>query len=77
MRIMIATSGGTMDQHHMILNLLNSIYGLDEQGANGGHGDYFSHGDIDYVHVKKPFLHESKLGYISIIVQTLEDDDVN
>jgi hypothetical protein len=75
MRVMITTSGGTMNQHNKILDILNSIYELNEQGANGGHGDYFSNGDNDYLHVKKHFRHESKLGHVFIVIETLIDDD--
>ncbi len=71
---MITTSGGDIDLHDRIVEIINKIYDLEEHGSNGGKGYYFTNADTDYPHISIPFSSSSTLGYVEIIVGTIESE---
>jgi hypothetical protein len=75
MKVMITTSGGDIDLHDRIVEIINKIYDLEEYGSNGGKGYYFTNADTDYPHISLPFSSSSTLGYVEILVGTIDDDD--
>ncbi len=66
----------TMDAHNEILKKMNRVYGLDEQGANGGKGYYMSNADKNYIHIKEP-IHDKYFinDEVTVYVDTLEEED--
>lgn len=75
MRVMITTSGGNIAIHNKIVELVNALYGIEEVGSNGGKGDYFSHANNDYAHIKSPIADKWRIQDVTIWVDTVEDSD--
>jgi hypothetical protein len=75
MKVMITTSGGNIAIHDKIVDLINALYDLKECGSNGGKGYYFTHADIDYPHISKPFSYNTTIKDVEVMVGTLYDED--
>ena len=75
MRVMIHTEGGDIDIHHKIVEIVNSLYHLAEEGANGGFGDYFTHAENDYEHITSHISDTWKIKGVTIYVETLKEEE--